>query len=197
MPSVPLNPWADLKAGLGAVLQSLQTRYLARSSTARAQLAALRRGIGKPVGAVPQEWELLAAAVPESLLGWGDEPSPAEQAAHATFGLFALHQQTMDGRAHQPGRPFAAAAAALVNAQPAKQQGLLRRFHVCLGATSPDLVATHMRALVTQLRSHGIGFDYAQLGVDLLALHYPDRQQGVRQRWGRDFHTPRRPAEPT
>ena len=49
-------------------------------------------------------------------------------------------------------------------------------------------ILTHMQGLIAQMRSEGIGFDYARLADDLLDLLDPVRASRVRLAWGRDFY---------
>lgn len=180
-------------------LDRLQADYLAGSPRARADIAKLRRALGKPAGSVPEVWEYTMKVVPLSLQWDRDEPSRAEQATHAALTLFAKHQQSMTAPAHQHSASFGQAVGRLARTEERSQQAVTRRFMAVATAGSVGEMLTHMRGLVTQLRSAKIGFDYARLADDLLGLLVPDRAQRVRLAWGRDFYrTPETaPAEPS
>lgn len=166
----------------------LQSEYLAGSPHARADLAKLRRAVGKPVGNVPEIWEYTVAAVPEALQWNRDEPSRAEQAAHAALTLFALHQQSMRRPAHVPGVSFGRAVGHLARGGARSEDAVTRRFMAVATAISIDEILTHVRGLVTQLRSEEQGFDYARFADDIFALLTSRRSEAVRLSWGRDFY---------
>lgn len=65
-------------------------------SAVRAELARLRRGIGKKPGELPELWELLLDDFPTELESNGAERSKAEWAIYTALTLFALHQQGKD-----------------------------------------------------------------------------------------------------
>ena len=65
-------------------------------SAARAEMAKLRRSIGKAPGSVPDIWKMTLEDLPEELLGKGYAPSRGEWAVYTAIVLFALHQQGKD-----------------------------------------------------------------------------------------------------
>lgn len=70
----------------------------------RAELAELRRGVGRQPGDLPALWGALLADMPEQLQG-SNGPSKAEWAVYTALTLFALHQQGEAGVSmNQPGR---------------------------------------------------------------------------------------------
>ena len=190
--------WLDkLGKALDGRLDRLQSEYLAGAPRARADIAKLRRALGKPTGSVPEVWEYTVAAVPSSLQWDRDEPTRAEDAAHAALTLFALHQQSMTVPAHQHNISFGHAVGRLTQREERSQQAVTRRFMAVATAGSMDEMLNHIRGLVTQLHSAQIGFDYAQLADDLLKLLNPQRAQRVRLSWGRDFYRSAPPASDT
>lgn len=186
----------SLGSALDARLDRLATDYLAGNPQARADTAKLRRALGKPAGSVPEVWEYTLAAIPASLQGHHDKPSRPEQAAHAALTLFALHQQSMNTPAHQKGITFGEAVARLANSEQRSEQAVTRRFMAIATAGSLDEMLTHIRGLVTQMRTAQIGFDYAQLADDLLTLLDPKHAQEARLKWGRDFYRTTSTTEP-
>ncbi|MEU1993549.1 type I-E CRISPR-associated protein Cse2/CasB [Nocardia gamkensis] len=180
-------------------LKRLQEDYLRGSSSARADLAKLRRGLGKPAGVIPEIWELTIALVPASLQADqfdDDTPTVAEQAAHSVLTLFAAHQQSMPVAAHVPEVSFGAAVALLAQHDGRSADAVARRFMAVATAQSIDEVLVHVRGLVTQLRSARHGFDYARLADDITDLLTPGRAQRVRRAWGREFYRAPAPTEP-
>jgi len=168
-------------------IEELQREYLAKFSRARAQLARLRRGLGKPAGSVPEIWELTIGLVPPSLVSRGDAPSRAEQAAHAAMTLYALHQQSQTVPIHKPGERFGTAVRRL-RAEKSREEAVTRRFMAVATAQSIDELLFHVRGLITQLRREKHGLDYAMFADDIHKLLTPGREIGVRLAWGRDFY---------
>lgn len=169
-------------------LDRLQSEYLAGSPGARADLAKLRRAVGKPAGSVPEVWEYTVAALPDSLQWDHDEPSRAEEAAHAALTLFGLHLQSMSSPAHVHGVSFGRSAGRLAHGGERSEAAVTRRFMASATATAIDEVLIHIRGLVTQLRSENHGFDYARFADDILGLLTPQRAATVRLSWGREFY---------
>jgi CRISPR system Cascade subunit CasB len=169
-------------------ITGLRTDYLRDAPAARADLARLRRGLGKPAGSVPEIWDITIGAVPEALRWNRDEPSRAEHAAHAVLCLFALHQQSLSVPAHVPGVSFGQAVARLAAAEGRSADAVTRRFMAVATAASIDEVLVHIRGLITQLRGIRQGLDYARLADDVLGLLTPGTATAVRLAWGRDFY---------
>ncbi|WP_433664691.1 type I-E CRISPR-associated protein Cse2/CasB [Nocardia sp. CA-128927] len=188
-----------LGAALDWRLNRLQEEYLRGSPLARAELAKLRRGLGKSAGSVPEIWDSTIAAVPTSLHGEDgfddSEPSIAEQAAHATLTLFAAHQQSMSVRAHLSQVSFGRAVGNLAQSEGRSAEAVTRRFMAVATAQSISEVLTHIRGLVTQLRTAKQGFDYARLADDITGLLTPGRAQQVRLAWGREFYRTPAPSD--
>jgi CRISPR system Cascade subunit CasB len=65
-----------------------------------------------------------------------------------------------------------------------------RRTQALIRANHLDPILEHLRGLITQLRTHEIPLDYAQLARDLRAVQHPVGRKGVRVRWSRDFYRP-------
>lgn len=188
-PGRPHSRWLGrLGKALDWRLDRLQDEYLHGSPRARADLAKLRRALGKPAGSVPEAWEYTLGAVPESLRWERDEPSRAEQAAHAALTLYAMHQQSMPVPAHVHGVSLGRAVGHLAAGGEQSVDAVTRRFMTVATAASVDEALVHIRGLVAQLRSAQRGFDYARLADDLVGLLNPERAEKVRLAWGRDFY---------
>jgi CRISPR system Cascade subunit CasB len=177
-----------LGQALAPHIAALQNDYLRDKAAARANLAGLRRGLGKPAGSIPEIWAITIGVVPEQLSWQRDEPSRAEHASHAALCLFALHQQSWPGRAHLPGVSFGTAVARLREAESRSADAVTRRFMAVATAVSIDEVLVHIRGLITQLRGIRQGLDYARLADDLLGLLSPSTATPVRLAWGRDYY---------
>jgi CRISPR system Cascade subunit CasB len=177
-----------LGRALDGRIERLQRDYLRGAPAARADLARLRRGLGKPAGSVPEIWALTVGAVPDSLSWHGDEPSWAEQAAHTALTLYALHQQSATTPAHLPGVSLGTAVGRLRFSAQRSEEAVTRRFMAAATAGSITEVQTHLRGLVTLLRTENRGLDYAALAEDLARLVAPGAAGAVRLAWGRAFY---------
>ena len=62
----------------------------------RAELAELRRGVGRAPGEKPMLWGTILTNLPEEFYGRNGEPSRAEWAIYIALTMFALHQQGHD-----------------------------------------------------------------------------------------------------
>ncbi|WIX85673.1 type I-E CRISPR-associated protein Cse2/CasB [Amycolatopsis sp. DG1A-15b] len=186
--TLPPRRLGQLGRTLDGRILRLQRDYLRGSPAARADLARLRRGLGKPAGSVPEIWALTVGAVPDSLSWHGDEPSWAEQATHTALTLYALHQQSATTSAHIPGVSLGTAVGRLRFSAQRSEDAVTRRFMAAATAGSITEVQTHLRGLVTLLRTEGRGLDYAALADDLARLVAPGGAAAVRLAWGRAFY---------
>lgn len=146
-----------------------------------AVLAALRRGIGREAGTVPEMWPYY-----RELNDRGDV-TPRLQAEHLTLSLFAVHQQSKPRSVHRRQVGVGTAMATLRNSGRFSEQAVERRFAAFATATSLAEAGTHLRGLITQLREIDQGMDYTQLMDDLVRWQYPESAGAVRRRWGMQF----------
>lgn len=176
---------------VGRTIAALQHGYLRvpASSSSRAALAQLRRGLGRRPGDVPEVLRLTVN--PDAPEVRQDAPTADEWAIHAAMTLYAVHQQSQSRRMHVPGTRFGTALGRIRYRDGAENPGVVRRFQALGTATSLDEVLAHARALVTLLRGAGEGFDYGAFAVDLVHLQDPAHAADVRLAWGRDFYRTR------
>lgn len=174
---------------VATTIGAIQSGYLRnpQSSRSRADLARLRRGVGKPAGSVPEILDLTLNPDDRRSDGY-DGPSPDEQAIHLALTLYAVHQQSQHQRMHVAGRSFGAALGRLRYVDGQENPGVVRRFQALGTATDLNEVAVHARALTTLLRRAGLGFDYGRFAQDLVLLQLPTRRDAVLLAWGRDFY---------
>lgn len=185
---------SEISGIVGARIAALQRGYLRDSSAAVAALARLRRGAGKPAGSV---LDIVEYTHDEAFVrGWNsEEPSYAENAAHAALTLYAVHQQSQRQGVHAAGRRFGGAVRKL--APEVRPDGPVARRFAALGAAdSFTELSHHLRGLVQLMRAHDVKVDYGLLARDLWLWQLPGRADGVRLRWGRDFHFPQKDTAP-
>ncbi|CAO5183783.1 CRISPR system Cascade subunit CasB [Frankia sp. AiPs1] len=173
---------------------SEQIRRLARGATrpsgpdptAVAALAAIRRGLGKRPGDVPELWPYTVPIIG----GYAQ----AEPAVFHAFTLFAAHQQSQSLPMHARGHSFGAAChrlAAAVTKGGGNADTVTRRFVAAGSANTVDAFAVHARGLVTLLRGQQITLDYRQFVLDAHSWTHRGRLTITRRRWGRDYYTAR------
>ena len=157
-----------------------------------AELAALRRGIGREPGSVPAMWPYYTTLSEDGSL------TPSLRAEHLVLTLYAVHQQSRPGPMHQRGIGVGTALQALRRSEKFSPEAVDRRFSAAATATSLGEVAAHLRGLITQLRAIGQGLDYDLLVRDLVNWQNPERRLGVRRRWGGQYFiaVPRDDGEP-
>lgn len=148
-------------------------------------VAALRRGVGRAAGTVPQMWPFYRHL---STDGRGSRSLDAE---HLALSLIGVHQQSKSVAMHVPGVGVGEAAYRLSRQDDVSPQAVERRFAAAATATSLGEVGVHLRGLITQLRGPGIGLDYTQLVRDLVSWQDPERQGIVRRHWGADYYARR------
>jgi CRISPR system Cascade subunit CasB len=171
-----------------ARVMQLQHGYLQRRPAAVAALAQLRRGVGKPVGAIADLWQLTLEGVPLPPR-YGDEATINERATHTALTLYALHQQSRSEPMHRPGQSIGAAARILARCT-TSPEATRRRFEALGTASTFEEVAHHARGLISQFRTHGIPLDYGRFADQLVGLLHPASADRVRLSWGRDFYRP-------
>lgn len=158
-----------------------------------AELAALRRGIGREAGSVPAMWPFYTT------LNASGGLTRKLRAEHIALTLFAVHQQSQsqpvyrarvgDAPCHSPGFGLGSAMLALRHSGKYSPDALDRRFAAAATAISINELSQHLRGLITQL--HGVhpqpGLDYTELYHDLRAWQYLGGPSRVRRKWGASY----------
>ena len=158
----------------------------------RAQLANLRRGIGKKPGDLPELWGMLFADMPEEIMSRNGEPTREEWAVYTALTLYALHQQNKKLRensmhaAQSEGR-LGLAIARLVKSEEDRER-IARRFNAFATAGDMQEASHHLRGLIQLLRAEDIPLDYVHLAGELYRFQSPNDAPGVRLAWGQDFY---------
>lgn len=169
-----------------------------RHSATVADLARLRRASAADPSD-PSVWEAVFADAPKQILGREDQLSRAERATHAALVLFATHIQSADGPRHARGQRLGLAVGRLartVDPEHYASSSVARRFKAFATATTFEQAVTHLRGLVTLLRSRGIALDYGALGADLYRIQSAEGLRRARLTWGRDFHFVKSDTDP-
>jgi len=157
------------------------TRVPPKAGPDGADLAALRRGAGRPPGSVPAMWRFYTA------LSADGGVSPRLAAEHHALTLYAIHQQSQSKPMHQQGNGVGSAAKALRASGTFSPDAVDRRLNAAATATSLEECAYHLRGLVRQFKQIGQPLDYSALVRDLTDWQYPERAARVRRRWGSQY----------
>jgi CRISPR system Cascade subunit CasB len=147
------------------------------------RLAALRRGLGREAGTVPQMWPFYRTLEADGRL------TNRLRAEHATLALFGLHQQGQQAAVHVADRRIGESLGDLRRSGRYSENALDARFTQAATADDPVEVTYHLRGLVQQLKvAHVRGFDYTDLFRTLDAWAYPERRGRSRRRWAADYY---------
>lgn len=143
-----------------------------RDSKRRAPLAALRRGLGRPLGTAIEMYPYVIPFI-DGLSGW------REDAYFLVAALFALHPA--------PGGngSFGKTVARIRSVRTAGHESLEKRFLALLDADTEQLPNV-LRQMISLARSAEVPVDWSRLLSDLSAWDHPDRY--VQQGWARSYY---------
>jgi CRISPR system Cascade subunit CasB len=160
-----------------------QGRWGERGNPPGADLAALRRGIGREPGSVPEMWPYYTTLTTDGAI------TQRLRAEHLALTLFAVHQQGQSQPVHRAGVGLGTAVLALRRDDKSSPEAVDRRFAAAATATSLDEVTHHARGLITQIRglTPPPGLDYTRLCDDLRSWQSPQGRTTVRRRWGAQY----------
>ena len=166
--------------------RGLQTRLDDnKSRQARGELAALRRGVSRSPGELPEIWELTRVEVPD---GAGDAPTWEEIAVHTAMTLYAVHQQSRTEPMFRPGIGLGSAAHDLVG-RDEENPSARARFNALVTSTTVAELRHHLRGFVSLLRARGIALDHAMLADDIVGFQRPGGAKKVRLAWARQYYS--------
>lgn len=163
------------------------------SPSATADLARLRRGLGKKPGELPELWELTLEG-PSQWSTSKTDVARLENALYTSLTLFALHQQSKAQSMHVSSskergwHSIGTAAKSLAQATQREKAANRHMNALATAATFAEL-SHHAKALISQFRQNGIPLDYATLAEDLYWLQNPRYRANVLLRWGRDYYS--------
>lgn len=160
------------------------------STTTKAELASLRKGIGKKPGEVPELWGVIFDGLPEDMMSTRGEPTKEEWAIYITLTMYAVHQQGNElgsVNVYKKGETLGRAVRNLTGNDDELER-VRKRFIIF--ATSADIeeCAYYLRGLVQMMRSKNIPLDYALLAKDLYLFQTEKGKDSVRLKWGEDFY---------
>lgn len=158
-------------------------------SGSKAQLAQLRRGVGKRPGELPELWGVFLKDMPEELMGKSGEPSYAEWAIYTALTLFAFHQQGHSEPMHAEGEGNRLGRAARRLVQNEEDEEKIR-MKLGIVARSDDMteLSYYLKTIVQLLGNSDVRLDYVDLAKDLYWFQFEDYADRIRLKWGQDFY---------
>ena len=144
----------------------------------RAELAILRRSLGKPPGASPEVFRVIGRFLPES--------TRAEEDCFLVAALFAKHPLSWPPASDEArgARNFGASMHKLKLKREGRSEGVERRFSALLSASREEL-GDHLRHAISLLAADEVAVDWLRLLDDLGWWHLDERP--VQRRWARAF----------
>ena len=176
----------DRRIGGTKTWEGLQSRYLRNESRARGELAALRKGVSRSPGELPEIWELTEVPPPEHA---GDAPTGEEIAVHTAMTLYAVHQQSRTEPMFSPGVGLGSAARRLIGPPDEENPSARARFNALVTSTTVAELRHHLRGFVSLLRARGFALDHAMLADDVLRFQQPGGAKKVRLAWARQYYS--------
>ena len=182
-----MNKRQQVKTFVGRKLTRFERNK--ENGSGKAELAALRRGVGRRPGELPELTGTFLNEMPEELMGHTDAPSSAEWAVYTALTLYALHQQGQNQPMHLEGQKLGTAIRYLMpSGMPEDNPPILARFNQMAASADIAEQAQHLRGIVTLLRANSIPLDYIDLADDLYRYQFEDNRNSLRLKWGRDFY---------
>ena len=176
----------EIKRFVGKKITELQNG----SPSSRANLAILRRGLGKEMEEYADAWEFIYRDFPDELTGKNDNISEAERATYTTLTLFAMHQQALEQSVHNKEMKFGEAMASIISNKKENESAVTRRFNSLITSDGFSELTNHLRNMIHLIKSTDstIGFDYEQFASDLFFFQLPNFKKNVKIRWGKQFY---------
>jgi CRISPR system Cascade subunit CasB len=163
------------------------------SSKVKADLAKLRRGVGKLPGELPELWGYFLKELPEELQGVTKDPSKSEIAIYLSLVLYALHQQSNDIKEkpmNLKGETLGKGIRKLIpDEDEDAEKRILTRFKRLANAQTMRDVSIQLRSIISLLKSKDIPIDYPDLATDLYFLQNPKEKNKIKMKWAREFYT--------
>lgn len=178
-----------------------------QSSQTKADLAVLRKNIGKQPFDCIESWPIILDGLDEetdpilnSLYCTGEKYSSSltkgEIALFYAFSLYAVHQQSISDKSmHQKDQSFGKSLSQLAQRKAKDKDSLsdeikkiIKRLNALAGKKNLKMQMSDLRGLISLLHSVEVPVDYVQLTDDLLKLQFPRSKNKVLIHWINDFN---------
>ncbi len=88
----------------------------------------------------------------------------------------------------QEKNTFGRAVAQLISRNSDDKEAIIKRFNIAVSAADLTGFSWYLRNIIQLCKREDIPMDYAALAKDLYDYQNPERIDGVRLKWGRDFY---------
>ena len=163
-------------------------------SFAGAELAKLRRGVGKIPGEKPDLYGFFLQDMPEEFWRLNGNASAEEWACYLAVTMYSLHQQGNSLKTHNlhtsaEGESLGRALGRLAMAQGDSNAGERMQKKLQMVITSNDIgeFSHHLKGIIMLLKSEGISLNYMELAQDIYDFQFEESKVKVSLRWGQDF----------
>lgn len=167
-------------------------QQLDRSPQGNAEMAWLRRGVGKKPGEIPELWGLFEN-MPDDFIGYTKFPTKEEWSCYTALTLFGLHQQGMNISSQcmhvqdvSIGKSLRMLSDALGDDK--AESRVLKQLNILSTSKNRDEYAYHFRRIINLLKSKSIPLDYGRLAADLYLLQCDEYTSNIKLHWARDFY---------
>ena len=174
------------------ILSKLSSSYISENLSGKANLAKLRKSVGKSITESNEVWQILFENLPEEFLGNTKTPSNYEKAILCSLQLYALHQQgkTDSVLSQTQENKYKNIGYSLKQMRTSDNQDALdRRFNAMLVANTYEELSNHLRYMMKLLKSKApeTKVDYAKLAQDLYWFLVGYKKE-TRLNWAREYY---------
>ena len=167
---------------------------MSETGNGKAELAELRKGVGKVPGEFPVLYGVILEDMPEDFFSNNGVPTKEEWACYVALTLFAWHQQGNDLKTdcmHTDEKVSLGTALRRlknVSEDSNAEERILKKMQAVITATEIKGVEQHIRSLTRIFSNNRIKLNYALLAADLYEWQFLESRNIVGLRWGQDFY---------
>ena len=167
---------------------------VSETGSGKANMAELRKGVGKFPGELPSLFGMLLEDMPESFLSKSGVPTKEEWACYIALTLFSWHQQGNDVKTElmHTDNPVSVGNAArqLKNAlgDANADERMIKKLRSVVSANDVQGFSQHLRCMIKMLADKKIRMNYAMLAKDIYEWQFLESRNSVNLRWGQDYY---------
>ena len=182
----------ELNKFVASKIYSLKAQ--ADTGPGKSALAALRKGVGKKPGEIPQIFGTVMEGMPEVFLSKDGNPTKEEWACYIVLTMFAWHQQGYNLEKelmHTEQTVSLGYAARLLKEKSAdsnSNERTLKKLQVIMLSDDIQSLAVHLRSFISLLASEKIKLNYALLASDIYDWQFNESRNNVNLKWGQDYY---------
>ena len=170
-----------------AVVARQVARLAVDTPQTRADLAKLRRAVGKDLADSPEVWEIVMSDTTVDCEVQG-EITKEGKAIHTALTLYGVYRQG-NSAGSQRGLSFGRALAALAAQGELSYNSIRKRYNSLITSKDITRLAYFARSFIRALSKAGIKLDFAQFAKDLYNYQFSTGNKAVRIRWSSEFYS--------